>query len=323
MSKPPKKLLDQVRDKLRTRHYSYRTEKSYIAWIKRFILFHNKRHPMEMGENEVEQFLTHLAVHSRVAAATQNQAFNAVLFLYREILGRPLENIEAVLAKRPQRLPTVLSRSEVQRILAAMSGTTALMAKLLYGSGLRISECIRLRVKDIDFDMNQIMVRDGKGAKDRITVLPEKIKAELEQHLQRVKIRHRRDIENGFGEVYLPYALDRKYPSAGRQWGWQFAFPSPSLSRDPRSGRIRRHHIHPSTLRKAVKRAAGLVKIAKPVNCHTFRHSFATHLLESGYDIRTVQDLLGHEDVSTTMVYTHVLNKGGRAVVSPVDAATQ
>lgn len=314
------KLLDLVRSKLRLKHYSYRTELSYISWIRRFILFHGKRHPETMGEKEIEAFLTHLAVKKQVAASTQNQAFNAILFLYREVLGIELAGmIDAVRSKRPQRLPTVMSRTEVFSLLDAMTGVPQLTCRLMYGSGLRIMEAVRLRVKDLDFSLNQILVRNGKGAKDRITVFPEQLQTEIQQHLKHVKALHHDDLAKGHGEVYLPYALARKYRSAGRQWGWQYAFPSKSLSTDPRSGKTRRHHIDPNTLRAALRKAAHLVGIHKPVNCHSLRHSFATHLLGDGYDIRTVQDLLGHKDVSTTMIYTHVLNKGGRAVVSPLD----
>jgi integron integrase len=317
----PRRLIDQVRDRLRTKHYSYRTEQSYVQWVKRFILFHGKRHPKEMTEKEIEDFLTSLAVHRNLAAATQNQAFNAILFLYREVLGIELTGgIEAVRAKRPKRLPTVMSRSEVALVLNGISGVPGIACRLLYGAGLRARECLRLRVKDLDFSLKQILVREGKGGKDRITVFPENVQADLHRHLQRVRMLHKDDLAKGFGEAHLPFALGRKYPGAGRYWGWQYVFPSQSLSRDPRSGKTRRHHIDPSTLRKATKKAAKLAGIHKPVGCHTFRHSFATHLLEEGYDIRTVQELLGHKDVSTTMIYTHVLARGGRGVVSPLDA---
>ena len=321
MNKPPKKLLDQVRDRLRLKHYSIRTEQAYIGWIKRYILFHNKKHPNDMGAQEIEEFLTYLAVKQKVAHSTQNQALNAVIFLYREILGTELKDpIDAIRAKRPQRLPTVLNQKETQKLLNAMDGIHRIMALLLYGSGLRLMECIRLRVKDIDFDKNQMIVRDGKGAKDRITVLPENVKADLKGHIERVKLLHNDDLGKGFGEVYLPYALERKYKNASRKWIWQYVFPSKSLSKDPRSNKTRRHHVHASTLQKAVKQAAKLTKINKQVSCHTLRHSFATHLLEAGYDIRTVQELMGHSDVSTTMIYTHVLNRPGIAVKSPADA---
>lgn len=320
-TRPPRRLLDQVRDRLRTKHYSYRTEQSYLHWIKRFILFHGKRHPKEMAESEIESFLTDLAVRRKVAAATQNQAFNAILFLYREVLGVELVGgIEAVRAKRPKRLPTVMSRSEVELVLSGIGGVPGMACRLIYGAGLRARECLRLRVKDLDFKLNQILVRHGKGGRDRITVFPENVKADLQKHLRRVRMLHKDDLAKGYGEVFLPNAMGRKYPRAAQHWGWQYVFPSQSLSRDPRSGKTRRHHIDPSTLRKAIKKAVRLAGIHKPVGCHTFRHSFATHLLEDGYDIRTVQELLGHKDVSTTMIYTHVLVRGGRGVVSPLDA---
>ncbi|HEY76062.1 MAG TPA: integron integrase [Thermoflexia bacterium] len=319
-SKRPKKLLDQVRDAIRRKHYSIRTEEAYVSWIKRFILFHNKRHPREMGAPEIEAFLTHLAVERRVAASTQNQALSAILFLYREVLGIDLDlPLHAVRAKRPRRLPTVLTHEEALRVIAALSGTHQLMAKLLYGSGLRLMECVRLRVKDLDFDQHIILVRDGKGAKDRVTILPDSLIAPLQEHLQRVRLIHQQDLQAGYGSVYLPYALERKYPNASKEWIWQYVFPSDRLSTDPRTGVTRRHHIDPSTLQKAVRKAARLAGINKHVTCHTFRHSFATRLLETGYDIRTVQELLGHKDVKTTMIYTHVLNRGGVAVRSPLD----
>jgi integron integrase len=316
----PKKLLDQVKDKLRLKHYSIRTEHSYSSWIKRYILFHKKRHPNEMGIREIEEFLTHLAVNMNVASSTQNQAFNALLFLYREVLSIDIgKEINAVRAKRHDRIPTVMSKEETRKVLGALDGIHKLMAMILYGSGLRSMECLRLRVKDIDFERNQIVVRDGKGAKDRVTVLPENVGLDLKRHLKRVKMLHQDDVAKGYGRVYLPFALERKYPNANRQWGWQYVFASKNISRDPRSNEVRRHHLHASTLHKAVKKAAELAGVHKPISCHTFRHSFATHLLEDGYDIRTVQELLGHKDVSTTMIYTHVLQKGGMAVRSPLD----
>ena len=321
IARPPRRLLDQVRDRLRTKHYSYRTEQSYLHWIRRFIVFHGKRHPEKMAEREIEAFLTDLAVRRNVAASTQNQAFNAILFLYREVLGIELAaGIEAVRAKRPARLPTVLSRTEVEQVLSGLSGVPGMACRLLYGAGLRAKECLQLRVKDLDFRLNQILVRDGKGGRDRITVFPENVKADLRKHLQRVRMLHKKDLADGLGKVHLPYSFGKKYPGAARSWGWQYVFPSQSLSRDPRTGKTGRHHIDPSTLRKAIKKAVGLTGIHKPVGCHTFRHSFATHLLEDGYDIRTVQELLGHKDVRTTMVYTHVLSRGGRGVISPLDA---
>ncbi len=314
-----KKLLDQVRDAIRVKHYSLRTEKIYVDWIKRFVLFHNKRHPREMGAPEIEQFLTHLALNENVAASTQNQALSAILFLYRDVLHQDLGDINAVRAKKPKRLPVVLTRDEVERILTHLSGEYRLMAQLLYGSGLRLIECIRLRVKDIDFAQRQIIVRDGKGGKDRVTMLPASIVQPLQEHLQRVKRLHDQDLARGYGTVHLPYALERKYPNANREWSWQYVFPSDRLSTDPRSGKTQRHHLDESGLQKAVRQAAQRANIHKPVGCHTFRHSFATHLLQNGYDIRTVQELLGHKDVKTTMIYTHVLQRGGLAVRSPLD----
>jgi integron integrase len=320
MEKRPKKLLDQLRDAIRLKHYSIRTEEAYVSWARRYILFHNRRHPKDMGSQEIEAFLTHLAVDQKVAASTQNQALNALLFLYRHVLRQDLDlPIEAIRAKRPKRLPTVMTREEVQRVLAALSGTHQLISKVLYGSGLRLVECLRLRVKDVDFAQHQIIVRDGKGMVDRITVLPDSLIAPLQEHLQRVQMLHQQDLADGYGAVYLPFALERKYPNAHREWGWQYIFPAKRRSQDPRTGVTRRHHIHESTLQKAVRKAARLAGITKPINCHTFRHSFATHLLESGYDIRTVQELLGHKDVRTTMIYTHVLNRGPLAVRSPLD----
>ncbi len=320
MSKPPTRLLDLVREQIRLRHYSIRTEQAYVSWIKRYILFHDKKHPKDMDKAEIEAFLTYLAKDLNVSSSTQNQAFNALLFLYNQVLHKSLDDkINAIRAKKPRRLPTVMTNEEAMKVVKGLSGSNKLMAKLLYGSGLRLMECLRLRVKDIDFGMNQIMVRDGKGKIDRITVLPERAKFEIIEHLERVKTVHEKDLSQGYGKVYLPYALARKYPNANREWGWQYGFPSKSLSKDPRTGEIRRHHIHENSLQKAVKKAVRLARIIKPVSCHTFRHSFATHLLEDGYDIRTVQELLGHKDVSTTMIYTHVLKKGGKSVRSPID----
>ena len=316
----PKKLLDLVRDVLRLKHYSRRTEDSYADWIKRYILFHHKRHPKDMGVPEIEAFLTHLAVDGNVAASTQNQAFSALLFLYREVLHIDLpESINAIRAKKPARLPVVLTRAETHQVIDGMTGTYQLMAKLLYGSGLRLMECVRLRVKDIDFERREITVRDPKGGHERVTMLSAGLVAPLQEHLKRVKLLHDQDLAAGYGHVYLPYALDRKYPKAATEWGWQYVFPSDRLSTDPRSGITRRHHMDESSLQRAVKDAVRLAQLAKPASCHTFRHSFATHLLESGYDIRTVQALLGHKDVKTTMIYTHVLNRGGLAVRSPLD----
>lgn len=320
MSEPPK-LLDQVRDLLRLKHYSYRTEQTYLDWIKRYILFHNKRHPRDMGMPEIRAFLTHLAVEEHVAASTQTQALSALLFLYREFLQQELDplDLDAIRAQKPKRLPTVLTKSEVQRVLAHLTGVQLLMTRLLYGSGLRLMECLRLRVKDVDFELRQITVREGKGAQDRITMLPESVIPALQDHLVYVRTLHAQDLTDGYGCVYLPDALDRKYPNACREWGWQYIFPSDRISKDPRGDVVRRHHLDESGLQKAIRAAAKATGIAKPVSPHTFRHSFATHLLEAHYDIRTVQELLGHKDVKTTMIYTHVLNRGGLAVRSPLD----
>ena len=314
------KLLDQVRQTIRRKHYSLRTETAYVDWIKKYIFFHNKRHPVEMGGPEMEQFLNYLAVEKRVAASTQNQALSALVFLYREVLRQKfdwMENLER--AKRPARVPVVLTESEVRRVFAHLDGQNWLMGTLLYGSGLRLMECVRLRVKDIDFEYRQIVVRDGKGQKDRVTMLPDTSAEMLKGHLLRVKALHEQDIEDGYGQVYLPYALERKYKNAGKQWGWQYAFPAAKRSIDPRSGKEQRHHVDEKVLQRAVGAAARKARIAKAATCHTLRHSFATHLLMNGQDIRTVQELLGHKDLSTTMVYTHVLNRGGRAVRSPLD----
>lgn len=319
--KKPRKLMDQVSDVMRLKHYAFRTEQTYVSWIKRFIFFHDKKHPREMGEPEVEAFLTWLAVEKHVSKSTQNQAFNALIFLYRKVLKKPLEGrIDAVRSSKKQRLPIVMSKEETQRVLSGMSGTTQLMAKLLYGGGLRLMECIRLRIKDIDFEINEIRLHSGKGDKDRLVPLPESIKPALKIHLERVKLMHENDLSKGCGEVYLPNALGRKYPRAGKEWGWQYVFPSSKLSQDPRKKVIRRHHMDPSTLDRAIKRAVKLAGITKRVTSHTFRHSFATHLLQTGTDIRTIQSLLGHNDLSTTMIYTHVLRQGGQGVKSPLDS---
>ena len=320
----PKRLLDQVREVMRVKHYSIRTERAYIGWIKKFILFHGKRHPREMGEPEVEAFLTWLATEGNVAKSTQNQAFNALIFLYREVLQAPLEGrINAVRPGKKQRLPVVLSKEETLRLLNAMSGVPQLMAKLLYGTGMRLMECLRLRVKDVDFELSEIRVRDGKGGTDRLVFLPESIKPALKEHLERVRLIHERDLSEGYGEVYLPEALARKYPRAGKEWIWQYVFPSTRLSRDPRSNAVRRHHMDPSTLDRAIKRAAKLAGIDKRISSHTLRHSFATHLLQVGTDIRTIQSLLGHRDISTTMIYTHVLRQMSPKIKSPLDMLTQ
>ncbi|MBK9160157.1 MAG: integron integrase [Nitrosomonadales bacterium] len=317
--KPPK-LLDQVRDKLRVKHYSIRTEQAYLGWIKRYIYFHDKTHPKDLGARDIEAFLTHLAVAGKVSASTQNLAKSSLLFLYREVLEIQLPWLDNVTqAKAPKRLPVVLTVAEVQAVLSRLSGTHLLIASLLYGGGMRLMEAMRLRVKDVDFERHEILVREGKGFKDRVTMLPETVVAQLKAHLLKVKALHEEDLAAGFGEVFLPFALDRKYPNAGREWGWQYVFPSRNLSVDPRSGKTRRHHVDEKGVQRAVKQAVRDAGLAKPATPHTLRHSFATHLLQSGYDIRTVQELLGHSDVSTTMIYTHVLNKGGRGVVSPLD----
>lgn len=316
----PPKLLDEVRDKLRFLHYSLRTEHSYVGWIKRYILFHGKRHPKDMGAAEVGAFLSSLAVERNVAAATQNQALAALLFLYKEVLGVALPWLEDIQrAKRPKRLPVVLNRQEVVALLAQMESTHGLMARLLYGTGMRLMECCRLRVKDVDLSRREILVREGKGGKDRVTMLPESLLVPIQEHLQRVRALYDEDRAQHFAGVYLPDALDKKYPNAGKEWGWFWMFPSRTLSVDPISHVRRRHHAHEQALQRAIKKAVSLAGIAKPASTHTLRHSFATHLLENGYDIRTVQELLGHSDVSTTMIYTHVLNKGGKGVVSPLD----
>lgn len=316
----PSRLLDRVRSRIRVKHYSFRTEETYLGWIRRFILFHDKRHPAEMGAREVEAFLSHLARVGKVAASTQNQALAALLFLYREVLAIKLPWLEDVTrAKRPQRLPVVLTVAEVRCLLGQMNGLWGLMARLLYGSGMRLMECVRLRVKDIDFSRHELLVRDGKGAKDRVTVLPDTLHTPLHSHLQFVKTQFEDDLEHGLGEVYLPFALARKYPNAASEWVWQYVFPSRKLSIDPRSRVKRRHHADEKGLQRAMKQAVRKAGLEKPATPHTLRHSFATHLLESGYDIRTVQELLGHKDVSTTMIYTHVLNRGGRGVRSPLD----
>jgi integron integrase len=315
-----RKLLDQVRQVMRLKRYSIRTEDSYVDWIRRFILFHHKRHPQEMGVPEIEAFLTDLAVNGQVAASTQNQAFHALLFVYRQVLQIELPGpINALRARKPRRLPVVLTRAEVQRVLDQLEGQQQLMVQLLYGTGMRLLECLRLRVKDVDFAQNQIIIRDGKGQKDRPAILPQRLQEPLRHHLESVQRLHQRDLAQGFGAVYLPDALARKYSQADRSWSWQYVFPARSRSKDPRTGLLRRHHYYEGTLQKAVHQAAIRAEMTEPVTCHTFRHCFATHLLEAGYDIRTVQELLGHKDVRTTMIYTHVLNRGGLAVRSPLD----
>jgi integron integrase len=320
MEQRPKKLIEQVQDVIRLKHYSYQTEKTYVHWIKRYIFFHNKQHPKDMGGKEIEAFLTDLAVNQKVAASTQNQALHAILFLYKQVLKQELDlKVNAVRAKQTRYLPTVLTKEEILLIIQQLSGVYQLVIKLLYGTGLRLTEGLQLRVKDVDFAQQQIIVRDGKGMKSRVTMLPGSIVEELKMHLQGVKLLHLQDLEKGYGSVYLPFALEKKYPRAKYEWIWQFIFPSGNISQDPRSGEVRRHHLHESGLQKALKQAARQAGIQKKVGCHTFRHSFATHLLQNGYDIRTVQELLGHKDVKTTMIYTHVLNRGGRGVRSPLD----
>lgn len=318
--KPAPKLFPLIVERLRVKHYSKRTEEAYIQWIKRYILHHGKRHPREMGAVEVESFLTHLAVERNVSASTQNQAKSALLFLYKEVLEMELPWLDNVTqAKAHKRIPVVLNKQEVQALLNRLDGTLWLIGSLLYGSGLRVMECLRLRVKDIDFVKREILVREGKGFKDRVTMLPAALVEPLKQHLIKVQALHDEDLAAGFGEVYMPMALDKKYPNAGRDWAWQYVFPSIKRSIDPLTNKIRRHHADEKTIQRAVKKAAKGGNITKLATPHTLRHSFATHLLEGGYDIRTVQELLGHSDVSTTMIYTHVLNKGGRGVSSPLD----
>ena len=315
-----KKLLDQLRDALRAKHYSYRTEQTYIDWCKRYILYHNKRHPAQMGVPEIQAFIIHLATNQNVAASTQNQALSAILFLYRHVLLRDIDfPVNVIRAKKPERLPTVLTKTEALSIIAKMNGTPRLMVQLLFGSGLRLMECLRLRIKDVDFSNRQIIVRDGKGESDRAVPLPESIAFDLKTHIQKVKDLHAQDLREGYGEVYLPYALERKYPNASRETGWQYVFPANQRSIDPQSGKVMRHHQNESVLQRSIKQAVRLARMDKSVSPHTFRHSFATHLLQNGYDIRTVQELLGHKDVKTTMIYTHVLNRGGMAVKSPLD----
>ena len=314
------RLLDELRMRVRRLGLSLRTEEGYAGWVRRFILANGKRHPREMGAVEVEAFLSGLAVHGQVAASTQNQALCALLFLYREVLGQELAWMADIRrAKKPKRVPTVLTRDEVAAVLAQMSGVPWLMAALLYGAGLRLMECVRLRVQDVDFVRREVTVRAGKGGKDRRTMLPAMAADALQAQLAEARRMHERDLAAGFGAVWLPHALERKYPNAAREWAWQYVFPASARSVDPRSGVERRHHLHETVLQRAVKNAVRRTGIGKPATCHTLRHSFATHLLEAGQDIRTVQELLGHADVSTTQIYTHVLNRGGHAVVSPLD----
>jgi integron integrase len=314
------KLLEEVKAAIRKLHYSMKTEEAYVKWITDYIVFNKIRHPKEMGSAEISRYLTHLAVERNVASSTQNQALNALLFLYRRVLNLDLaEMSEIVWAKKPERLPTVLSQEEAAKILGLVKGMHGLMTRLLYGTGMRLMECVRLRAKDVDFEQNCVMIRDGKGMKDRSTMLPESIKAGLKEQMRRAKILHDLDLKDGFGEVYLPFALEKKYPNESKRWGWQYVFPADHRSSDPRSDKIRRHHVGEDGLQRAVREAARIAGLAKHVTPHTFRHSFATHLLEAGYDIRTVQELMGHKDVSTTMIYTHVMKRGGMGVKSPLD----
>jgi integron integrase len=314
------RLLDRVRQAIRARHYSLRTEEAYVGWIRRFILFHGKRHPLEMAEPEINAFVTHLAVEQSVSASTQTQALSALMFLYRHVLAKPLPDVDTVIrAKRPGRLPTVLTRAEVRYVINRLRGSPKLVVTLLYGSGMRLLECLRLRVKDVEFGNNRILVRDTKGHRDRVVPFPAVVRAALPTWLSRVRGIHLADLNEGRGDVYLPDAIARKYPGCERDWGWQYVFPGDQLSVDPRSKALRRHHMHETVVQRAVRQAALDSRISRRVGCHTFRHSFATHLLEEGYDIRTIQELLGHSDVKTTMIYTHVLNRGGRGVRSPAD----
>lgn len=316
----PRKLLAQLRAAVRARHYSRRTEQAYVGWVHRYVLFHEKRHPAELGSDEITQFLSSLAEECNVSASTQNQAASALLFLYRHVLELPIGPIgKVVRGKAPRRLPVVLTRDEVRTVLAGLRGTPRLTVSILYGSGLRLQECLGLRIKDIDFGAGEIRLRRGKGGRDRVTILPVSLRADLQTHIMRVRELHRHDLARGAGFVELPDALDRKLPYASRQWPWQWVFPARRLHRGPRTDQLRRHHFHESAVQRAVARAVQAVGLAKRATCHTFRHSFATHLLEDGYDIRTVQELLGHKDVSTTMIYTHVLNRGPLGVRSPAD----
>ena len=321
MEAPQPRLLDVVRARIRARHYSLRTEKAYVFWIRRFVRFYRMRHPRDMGAPEVEGFLTHLAVEAKVAASTQNQALAAILFLYRDVLEIKLPWLGSVVRAKPSsHLPVVLTRDEVQRLLGFLSGTPWLVASMLYGTGTRLQECLQLRVKDLDRERCEIVVRDGKGAKDRVTVLPAALIPDVKKHLEKVRLLFDADRAAGRPGVTLPYALARKYPQAPESWGWQYVFPARGFCRDRYTSAWVRHHLYPQVIQRAVATAVRASGLTKPAGCHTFRHSFATHLLEDGYDIRTVQELLGHSDVKTTMIYTHVLNRGGRGVRSPLDA---
>jgi len=313
-------LLEVVRERIQAKHYSRRTEEAYTNWIKKFVAFHHKQHPRDMGASEVEAFLTDLAVNGKVSASTQTQALSALLFLYRDVLGIDLPWMDGLVRAKPsQRVPMVLSVNEIHRLMANLEGMYSLMARLIYGSGMRLMECVRLRVKDVDFDRLEVTVREGKGRKDRVTMLPQSLVPELQAHLQKVQVLFDMDRKDDIPGVEMPDALAKKYPNAGKEWGWFWVFPASGLSDDPRTGIHRRHHIYEQNIQRAIRVGVKKAGIAKPATTHTLRHSFATHLLESGYDIRTIQELLGHSDVSTTMIYTHVLNKGGRGVVSPLD----
>ena len=314
-------LLRHERNVLRTLHYSYRTEQQYIHWIRRYVRWSGMRHPRDLGSAELEAFLTHLAVDRHVSASTQNQALAALLFLYQKVLGMELPWLQDIVrARRPERLPTVLSRDEVRAVIGRLGGEYRLVASLLYGCGFRLRECLSLRIKDVDFEYRQVVIRDAKGARDRVTILPDSLVDPLRTHLVQVRERHGRAMSDGYGGVELPEALERKYPNAPYEWGWQYVFPAASPSRDPRSGAWRRHHLYPDTVQRHIRAAVRAAGIVRPASCHTFRHCFATHLLERGYDIRTVQELLGHRDVKTTQIYTHVMRKGANAVQSPLDS---
>ena len=318
----PKKLLDQYREKIRLKQYSPRTEKTYVEWVRAYILFHNKRHPKEMGVAEIEQFIAHLVSDRKFSGSSQNQALSAILCLYRHVLEIDLDS-EALFRLRPQKsktIPVVLSKTEARLVISKSTGVYQIIAQILYGSGLRIMEALRLRIKDIDFDNRQIIVRDGKGGNDRVTMLPESVIQPLRDHIKQVKLTHEKDLKDGFGFVYLPNALERKYPNANKEWIWQYLFPASTRYKEAETNITRRHHLHETAVQKAIKQAASLAKIDKRVTPHTFRHSFATHLLQNNYDIRTIQELLGHKDVKTTMIYTHVLQRGGLAVKSPLDS---
>ena len=317
------RLLDRVRDAIRLRHYSLRTEQAYIGWIKRYIYFHDKKHPDSMGEPEITRFLSYLATQRKVSASTQNQALSSLLFLYKEVLNHELAWLDDVVrAKRPKRLPVVLTKQQLTVLFSMMKETNLLIAELMYGTGMRLMECLRLRIKDVDFDYKHILIREGKGNKDRVTVLPESLTSRLQQQITYAQNLHNSDIAEGFGRVYLPFALSRKYPNANRELGWQYVFPSYNRSHDPYDGEVRRHHLDEKNVQRAIRNAAKRAHFNKPVSSHTLRHCFATHLLESGYDIRTIQSLLGHKDVKTTMIYTHVMNKGAMGVLSPMDNMT-